>query len=339
VSLECSRHTDTVLRCVGGKPLQELKTIWDGHLTFQLDGSDADFQGRYDGENTISWIYSRDSLEHWSWVRQDQLCSDCPGCLTPKGKCWEYNPKMAKVDSKGNSMTRKQFSEGCIKNGGIDCSETNLECRDSDECTDYNNPFCDSGACIQCNGRSCTAQQPYCVNDNCVGKTINEFVGKWRAINILDDDEVSLECSRHTDTVLRCVGGKPLQELKTIWDGHLTFQLDGSDADFQGRYDGENTISWIYSRDSLEHWSWVRQADEPKPKDCGLKCNDHQHVTCLACLNDVTPHEYCEKYQKTKGCKEPCKDKWSSKKCKKEKKNCKKSKQVKKNCAKTCKRC
>jgi len=65
----------------------------------------------------------------------DQLCSDCPGCLTPEGKCWEYNPKMAKVDSKGNSMTRKQFSEGCIKNGGIDCSETNLghdDCQDDE---------------------------------------------------------------------------------------------------------------------------------------------------------------------------------------------------------------
>ena len=48
---------------------------------------------------------------------------------------------------------------------------------------------------------------------------------------------------------------------------------------------------------------WYILAEEPKPKECELACSDGQHVTCLACLNDVTPHEYCEKYQRTKGCK------------------------------------
>jgi len=74
------------------------------------------------------------------------------------------------------------------------------ECRDSDECTDYNNPFCDSGACIQCNGRSCTAQQPYCVNDNCVECRRNDdCVDGIEAAHPYCVDDTCVECVQNSD--------------------------------------------------------------------------------------------------------------------------------------------
>lgn len=117
-----------------------------------------------------------------SIAAKDQLCSDCPGCLTPKGQCREYNPKMAKVDSKGNSMTRKQFSEGCIKNGGIDCSETNLGCKLSEECS-VSKPYCRQSVCYECIGDiDCSHQKPYCSANKCVAPcptTTNSTGGSW----------------------------------------------------------------------------------------------------------------------------------------------------------------
>jgi len=103
-----------------------------------------------------------------SIAANDQLCSDCPGCLSPQGKCWKYNLEMAKEDSKGNSMTRKQFSEKCIKKGGIDCSETNLGCKLSEECS-VSKPYCRQSVCYECIAdRDCSRQKPYCSANKCV---------------------------------------------------------------------------------------------------------------------------------------------------------------------------
>jgi hypothetical protein len=119
-------------------------------------------------------------------------------------KLWSQDALLNKVqghvDTLENTVVRS-----CSQDS--DCADPNhfcfngwcsiAECRDSDECTDYNNPFCDSGACIQCNGRSCTAQQPYCVNDNCAECRRNDDCPE--AAHPYCSNDTCVECVQNSD--------------------------------------------------------------------------------------------------------------------------------------------
>jgi hypothetical protein len=60
----------------------------------------------------------------------NEQCSDCPADACLRGsQCIHYNPKW----DDNNFFTKQQFFQGCIANGGTDCSEANLETTTTDQ--------------------------------------------------------------------------------------------------------------------------------------------------------------------------------------------------------------
>jgi len=136
-------------------------------------------------------ISSTDTFSDWNIFSNSQKFLPATSSKNINVGCWRRTVvRSCSQDSDCAGPNRFCFNGWC----------SIAECSDSDECTDYNNPFCDSGACIQCNGRSCTAQQPYCVNDNCVECRRNDdCVDGIEAAHPYCVDDTCVECVQNSD--------------------------------------------------------------------------------------------------------------------------------------------
>jgi len=136
-------------------------------------------------------ISSTDTFSDWNIFSNSQQFLPVTSSFNINVGCWRRTVvRSCSQDSDCAGPNRFCFNGWC----------SIAECRDSDECTDYNNPFCDSGACIQCNGRSCTAQQPYCINDNCVECRRNDdCVDGIEAAHPYCVDNTCVECAQNSD--------------------------------------------------------------------------------------------------------------------------------------------